>query len=744
MFSKPYAWFILAVLVLFSVVGWQVYNRATNSEEVTQELTQANEEIQKQLEGLEEDRNSLIQENQALRTLNENLKSENESSNTNRQVVIDELIKQIADSDVELQQLAEFIDQRMQLASIQDTEITTASEEQKSEQLKTQFKTTLDLNALSEDLRSQLETALQTRQNASQNTQRIQQSFTQISDQEIQRNFEDEIQFQLNTILELREVNKNLQNSLDIVLQERQSVLEQGQETEQSFVEFTEDLDNLGGKLNKSKETIQQLTQENQELAEVKNQLSASNKNLNSALEELKDRLEEFTSGSELEETQTSETSPEIASSETGAIETKQPDVEIDVSESELEREALLDLDELNNELDSSIELALQLRNYDFANDQTTNEILILLVTRFKQIRNELQETNKDFRQLANENSNLEPKYSEFASTLKAFSEGIDQLERVQVAATSVVDQTTVLDSGESESSMNVDTATEESDAIEKKLARAEFRNDYLATRLKYASKHLRRLRAERRDIENLESDLAAQQEKTEYASKHLRRLRAERRDVENLENTIQVQQDEIQVLSDKYANAQFRTSYLDTRLRYASKHLRRLRSSSRDSEFQIEQLIDSLAALEQDLTQTIGEFQTLQSELSVISLKSDVLFDSGSTDLKPQGREALLAIVDQFNLYPERIVSIGGHTDNVPIKGYLAAFFPSNWELSSSRAASAAKFLIANGIPAHKIQIVGFGDLRPIVPNDSEENRAKNRRIEIRLVPELPEQSSS
>ena len=212
----------------------------------------------------------------------------------------------------------------------------------------------------------------------------------------------------------------------------------------------------------------------------------------------------------------------------------------------------------------------------------------------------------------------------------------------------------------------------------------------------------------------------------------------------ELVELTAQLEEGEssLQAMSEQLEKTEYRRSELDTRLRYASKHLRRLRSDERLTETEVKMLLDSIAALEQDLNLTLAEkdraISDLQSAMYVIDLKSDVLFDSGSAQLKSEGKQALTEIVERFNDYPQRVVSVEGHTDNVLISHRLAPVFPSNWELSSARAASAAKFLMQEGLPADKVRIVGHGDLKPIASNETEEGRALNRRIEIQLFPKL------
>ena len=79
----------------------------------------------------------------------------------------------------------------------------------------------------------------------------------------------------------------------------------------------------------------------------------------------------------------------------------------------------------------------------------------------------------------------------------------------------------------------------------------------------------------------------------------------------------------------------------------------------------------------------------------------------------------------------------MAGHTDDKPIHTQR---FPSNWELSTDRAVVVTRFLIGKGMKAASLGAVGYGEFDPVFPNDSEEHRAQNRRIEIQLQPNLSE----
>ena len=118
-----------------------------------------------------------------------------------------------------------------------------------------------------------------------------------------------------------------------------------------------------------------------------------------------------------------------------------------------------------------------------------------------------------------------------------------------------------------------------------------------------------------------------------------------------------------------------------------------------------------------------------------LIALPNDVLFDSGKTNIKPDGQAALAQVAKVLATIPDRNFLVAGDTDDVPIH---TARFPSNWELSTARAVEVTKFLIANGMRPQVLAAAGYGEFDPVVANDSPEHRAQNRRIEIVLQPNL------
>ena len=116
------------------------------------------------------------------------------------------------------------------------------------------------------------------------------------------------------------------------------------------------------------------------------------------------------------------------------------------------------------------------------------------------------------------------------------------------------------------------------------------------------------------------------------------------------------------------------------------------------------------------------------------IQLAASSLFPSGSAELKASSAAALDKIGDLLRQSNRRLI-IEGHTDNEPVHTNK---YPSNWELSAVRATKVLRYLAARDqIDVKRMAAIAYADQKPIAPNDSEKNRAKNRRIEILIVSE-------
>ena len=122
-----------------------------------------------------------------------------------------------------------------------------------------------------------------------------------------------------------------------------------------------------------------------------------------------------------------------------------------------------------------------------------------------------------------------------------------------------------------------------------------------------------------------------------------------------------------------------------------------------------------------------------------VITIPGEVLFESGKAELKFNSLRTLALIARnierQINNEKGWQIRVEGHTDNVPIHNKR---YKSNWELSTARALSVVEFFVENGyFSPDQMQAMGYGEFKPVAPNDTPENRKKNRRVEIRVYKE-------
>ncbi|TCK97899.1 chemotaxis protein MotB [Natranaerovirga hydrolytica] len=118
------------------------------------------------------------------------------------------------------------------------------------------------------------------------------------------------------------------------------------------------------------------------------------------------------------------------------------------------------------------------------------------------------------------------------------------------------------------------------------------------------------------------------------------------------------------------------------------------------------------------------------------LSLDGAFLFDSGLADLKNEGIELMEIVGDILRNYESQDIAVEGHTDNIPIESFR---FPSNWYLSSARAITVADYLINNkGFNPETLFAVGYGEYRPVDTNSTAQGRARNRRVEIKIVNEV------
>jgi chemotaxis protein MotB len=120
------------------------------------------------------------------------------------------------------------------------------------------------------------------------------------------------------------------------------------------------------------------------------------------------------------------------------------------------------------------------------------------------------------------------------------------------------------------------------------------------------------------------------------------------------------------------------------------------------------------------------------------VKIVDRIIFPSGETHLSEKGMRVLTKVGEILMQTRNKRIKVEGHTDNVPIHPNLKTRFDSNWELSVTRATNVVRFLTEEvGLNAGSLEASGFGEHRPIATNKTRRGRAKNRRIEIRLLPQ-------
>ncbi len=174
----------------------------------------------------------------------------------------------------------------------------------------------------------------------------------------------------------------------------------------------------------------------------------------------------------------------------------------------------------------------------------------------------------------------------------------------------------------------------------------------------------------------------------------------------------------------------------LASALRDAKARLEELRKAQAAAAARAQLYKDVLAKFQKMID--AGELRiALRNGRMVIQLANDVLFDSGHTEIKPAGQQAIAQVATIFRSIPDRKFQVAGNTDNVRIH---TERFASNWELSTARAVEVVRFLVAQGVPPEVLSAAGYGEFDPIAPNDDPAGRTRNRRIEITLQPNIDE----
>lgn len=202
--------------------------------------------------------------------------------------------------------------------------------------------------------------------------------------------------------------------------------------------------------------------------------------------------------------------------------------------------------------------------------------------------------------------------------------------------------------------------------------------------------------------------------------------------------------------LEEKLASIDSEKSQLSNQLSQLSTERDQL-STERDQLSQAVQEKDAelarLKATYQDLEEKMkaeiadGEIRLSQAEGRIqVDLVDKILFESGEANITERGAGVLTRLGAVLVGVEGRTIQVSGHTDDSPPSQRLAATFPTNWELSVARAVNVVRFLQEKAnVPARRLVAAGYGETHPVASNATPKGRARNRRIEILLIPDLP-----
>ena len=155
--------------------------------------------------------------------------------------------------------------------------------------------------------------------------------------------------------------------------------------------------------------------------------------------------------------------------------------------------------------------------------------------------------------------------------------------------------------------------------------------------------------------------------------------------------------------------------------------------------EEQVQKVSSTYESMLEKMKSEISQGQITISELKgklTVNMVDSILFDSGKAEVKKGGLEILGKVISILKDVKDKSIRVEGHTDNVKISRALAQRYPTNWELSAARAINVTRYLQDEGIDPGQLSAVAYGEWKPVAENDTPEGRAKNRRIEIILVP--------
>ncbi len=189
-------------------------------------------------------------------------------------------------------------------------------------------------------------------------------------------------------------------------------------------------------------------------------------------------------------------------------------------------------------------------------------------------------------------------------------------------------------------------------------------------------------------------------------------------------------------LLNQKNDSLKVQTADYDRRLAELLAKQTQYENLVRDKEKENQNYQALMNSLKSELDKKSVTIQNLEGKLT-LTFVNEVLFTSGSASISPQGKSILDDFAKGMKDNTGFRIDVIGHTDNIDITGNLAKTYPTNWELSTARAVSVVRYMTeTSGMSPANLYPEGHSYYSPVAPNDSSENRAKNRRVEIVIAP--------
>lgn len=239
--------------------------------------------------------------------------------------------------------------------------------------------------------------------------------------------------------------------------------------------------------------------------------------------------------------------------------------------------------------------------------------------------------------------------------------------------------------------------------------------------------------------IEKLRDRVQSIENRSQKKQEELDRARVSSRKLQEKVNRMEEEQTQLEESRQELRN---QVEQQQKQLQKQREEIRSVRSRLEERSKQVQELKTEREKIAEEFREKLDKATVRQDERGVVvNIQEKVLFDLGKAEVKPRARQTLGSVASVLQNYPDREIHVEGHTDTLPIS---TRRFPSNWELSAQRALNVLKFLTErHGLSRDRIAAVAYGEYRPLVPNTSPENRRRNRRVEIVLLPpDLPKQT--